>query len=142
MSQCASSTMLLVVLLPFSLATGLLHTLLSSNITKAVYPTSAVVGCCGLGFFDKSRNKAQQGAALGVSSSIGGLARIFTPVVGGYLFDQAGYPPPYPPFFSRKCRISLIFSRYWVPGALGAVIAFGMVLFCKTRQTYLLKEAA
>jgi len=101
MSLCTSSTLLLVVLLPFSLATGLLNTLVGSNITKAV-------------------NKDEQGAALGVSSSIGCITRILSPVVGGFIFEKIGY---------------------WAPGALGAFMAFSMVWYCNKRHMYLTKEA-
>eukprot|EP00026_Physarum_polycephalum_P009691 Phypoly_transcript_09824.p1 GENE.Phypoly_transcript_09824~~Phypoly_transcript_09824.p1 ORF type:complete len:430 (+),score=34.29 Phypoly_transcript_09824:110-1291(+) len=71
MSYCHTIPMLLVVLLPFSISTGLLNTLIGSNITKSVGPD-------------------QQGAALGVSSGIGCLTRILAPVTGSYLFEKLG----------------------------------------------------
>jgi len=62
---------LLVVLTPIALSGGLLNTLLSSTLTKAVQPQEV-------------------GGILGLSSSIESATRIFAPIIGGYLLQSFG----------------------------------------------------
>ncbi|GAB1471941.1 tetracycline resistance MFS efflux pump [Chloroflexota bacterium] len=62
---------LLVVLTPIALSGGLLNTLLSSSLTKAVQPQEV-------------------GGILGLSSSIESATRIFAPIIGGYLLQSFG----------------------------------------------------
>lgn len=62
---------LLVVLVPLSLAAGILNTVLNSQLSKAVPPE-------------------QVGGALGLSSALGSFARIVSPVAAGFLLQQLG----------------------------------------------------
>jgi DHA1 family tetracycline resistance protein-like MFS transporter len=67
----ASVPLLLIVLVPLALAGGVLGTLISSLITKAVNPDEI-------------------GGALGLSTSLESLARVLAPAAGGYLLGQLG----------------------------------------------------
>lgn len=58
---------LLVVLAPLALASGVLNVVVNSALTKSVYPEEV-------------------GGALGLAAAMGSLARVVSPVVGGFLF--------------------------------------------------------
>jgi len=62
---------LLIVLAPTSLSGGILNTLLSSTLTKAVAPQEV-------------------GGILGLSTSVESSTRIFAPIIGGALLQQLG----------------------------------------------------
>jgi DHA1 family tetracycline resistance protein-like MFS transporter len=62
---------LLVILTPTALAGGILNTLLSSTLTKAVEPQEV-------------------GGILGLSTSVESATRIFAPIIGGALLQQLG----------------------------------------------------
>lgn len=62
---------LLVVLTPTAIAGGILNTLLSSTLTKAVKPQEV-------------------GGILGLAASVESATRIFAPVIGGALLQQLG----------------------------------------------------
>jgi DHA1 family tetracycline resistance protein-like MFS transporter len=78
---------LLIVLAPTALAGGMLNTLLSSTLTRAVEPQEI-------------------GGILGLSASVESATRIIAPILGGALLQQVGA---------------------WAPGALGAVLMFGIL---------------
>jgi DHA1 family tetracycline resistance protein-like MFS transporter len=63
--------LLLIVLIPLSLATGVLNTVLSSALTKAVYPEEV-------------------GGTLGLATSAESLSRVIAPVVAGVLLGSVG----------------------------------------------------
>ena len=63
--------LLLVVLAPLALGGGVLNTVVSSLITKSVYPNEV-------------------GGALGLSSSLEALTRVLAPALGGVLIQQLG----------------------------------------------------
>ncbi len=62
---------LLVLLLPLSLSGGVLNTVLSSALTKSVYPEEI-------------------GGTLGLSASVESTTRVIAPSVGGFLLGQFG----------------------------------------------------
>ena len=62
---------LLVVLAPTAISGGILNTLLSSTLTKAVQPQEI-------------------GGILGLGSAIESATRIFAPIIGGYLLQSFG----------------------------------------------------
>ncbi|MFZ5858028.1 MAG: MFS transporter [Chloroflexota bacterium] len=62
---------LLIILTPTALSGGILNTLLSSTLTKAVSPQEV-------------------GGILGLSASVESATRIFAPVIGGALLQQVG----------------------------------------------------
>ncbi len=66
-----SVAMLLVVLTPLAAATGTLNTVLSSALSKAVYPEEV-------------------GGALGLAASLESLTRVVSPSAGGLLLQQVG----------------------------------------------------
>ena len=66
---------LLVVLAPLALASGTLRVSINSALTKSVYPEEV-------------------GGTLGLSASLGSLARVFSPTVGGFLLGQVGAAAP------------------------------------------------
>jgi DHA1 family tetracycline resistance protein-like MFS transporter len=66
-----SVSVLLIILAPVALAGGVLNTILSSALTKAVQPHEV-------------------GGILGLSSSIESLTRVIAPTLGGLLLDQLG----------------------------------------------------
>ena len=70
-----SVMVLLVILIPVSLAGGVLNTIISSALTKTVQPQEV-------------------GGILGLSSSIESLTRVIAPTLGGLLLDQLGYWSP------------------------------------------------
>eukprot|EP01112_Ceratiomyxa_fruticulosa_P005793 TRINITY_DN16638_c0_g1_i1.p1 TRINITY_DN16638_c0_g1~~TRINITY_DN16638_c0_g1_i1.p1 ORF type:complete len:453 (-),score=53.47 TRINITY_DN16638_c0_g1_i1:285-1520(-) len=70
-----STLALLVVLLPFSLAAGVLNTLIGSALTKQAPQGSA-------------------GTILGVSASIGCLTRVLAPISGAAFFEKFGFYSP------------------------------------------------
>ena len=63
--------LLLVILAPLALAGGVLNTVISSAITKSVYPEEI-------------------GGALGLSASLESLTRVLAPAMGGYLIERLG----------------------------------------------------
>jgi MFS transporter, DHA1 family, tetracycline resistance protein len=63
--------LLLVVLAPLALGGGVLNTVISSLITKSVYPNEV-------------------GGALGLSASLEALTRVVAPALGGLLIQQLG----------------------------------------------------
>jgi MFS family permease len=67
--------LLLVVLAPLALASGVLRVSINSALTKSVYPEEV-------------------GGILGMSASLESLARIVSPIVGGFLLDQLGTAAP------------------------------------------------
>jgi len=66
---------LLVVLAPLALASGTLRVSINSALTKSVYPEEV-------------------GGTLGLSASLGSLARVFSPAVGGFLLGRVGAAAP------------------------------------------------
>jgi DHA1 family tetracycline resistance protein-like MFS transporter len=67
----ANVPLLLVVLAPLALAGGVLNTVVTSAITKSVYPEEI-------------------GGALGFSASLESLTRVIAPAMGGYLIEMLG----------------------------------------------------
>jgi DHA1 family tetracycline resistance protein-like MFS transporter len=65
--------LLLVVLAPLALASGVLNTVVNSAITKSVY-------------------HEEVGGALGLSSSLDSLTRVIAPAMGGFLLERLGPP--------------------------------------------------
>jgi len=66
-----SVPVLLVVLAPLALSSGVLNTVVNSSITKSVY-------------------QEEVGGALGLSSSLDSLTRVIAPAMGGVLLEQLG----------------------------------------------------
>jgi len=66
---------LLVVLAPLALASGTLRVSINSALTKSVYPEEV-------------------GGTLGLSASLGSLARVVSPTVGGFLLGGVGAAAP------------------------------------------------
>ncbi len=66
-----SVPVLLVVLAPLALASGVLNTVINSAITKAVRPEEV-------------------GGALGLASALESLTRVISPVIGGYALEKLG----------------------------------------------------
>ena len=66
---------LLVVLAPLALASGVLRVAVNSALTRSVWPEEV-------------------GGTLGLSASLGSLARILSPTVGGFLVGRVGAPAP------------------------------------------------
>jgi DHA1 family tetracycline resistance protein-like MFS transporter len=62
---------LLIVLAPLSLASGILNTVISSLLSKVAH-------------------REETGGVLGIAASMGSLARVISPVAGGTLIDQLG----------------------------------------------------
>jgi DHA1 family tetracycline resistance protein-like MFS transporter len=67
--------LLLVVLAPLALASGVLRVSINSALTKSVYPEEV-------------------GGALGLSAALGSLARVISPVVGAFLLDNVSPAAP------------------------------------------------
>jgi DHA1 family tetracycline resistance protein-like MFS transporter len=65
--------LLLVVLAPLALSSGVLNTVVNSSITKSVY-------------------HEEVGGALGLSSSLESLTRVIAPAIGGFLLERLGPP--------------------------------------------------
>jgi DHA1 family tetracycline resistance protein-like MFS transporter len=63
--------LLLIILAPIALSAGILNTLLTSQLTKAVY-------------------KEDVGGTLGLANSMQTLAQIFTPGIGGFILSTLG----------------------------------------------------
>jgi DHA1 family tetracycline resistance protein-like MFS transporter len=68
-----SVRLLVVVLAPLALASGVLNTVTNSAITKSVYAEEV-------------------GGALGLSASLDSLTRVIAPAIGGLLLEQLGAP--------------------------------------------------
>jgi DHA1 family tetracycline resistance protein-like MFS transporter len=66
---------LLIVLVPLSLASGTLRVSINSALTKSVYPEEV-------------------GGILGLSASLGSLARVISPTMGGFLIDAVSTAAP------------------------------------------------
>jgi MFS transporter, DHA1 family, tetracycline resistance protein len=66
-----SIALLMVVLIPMALSTGVLNTVINSAITKAVEPQEI-------------------GGALGVAASLESLSRVVSPTLAGFLIGSAG----------------------------------------------------
>lgn len=66
-----SLTVLLLMLIPMSLGTGVMNTVINSAITKAVHPEEV-------------------GGTLGLSASLESLSRVIAPTLGGALLGQVG----------------------------------------------------
>jgi DHA1 family tetracycline resistance protein-like MFS transporter len=66
---------LLVVLVPLSLASGILQVALNSALTKSVYPEEV-------------------GGTLGLAASLAGLTRVIAPVLGGFLLGNVNTAAP------------------------------------------------
>ena len=64
-----------MVLAPLALASGTLRVSINSALTKSVYPEEV-------------------GGTLGLSASLGSLARVFSPTVGGFLLGRVGAAAP------------------------------------------------
>lgn len=67
--------MVLIILAPLSAAGGTLNTVLSSALTKSVYPEEI-------------------GGTLGLAASVESLTRVLAPSAGGFLFEWLGYWAP------------------------------------------------
>ncbi len=67
--------LLLVVLVPLSLASGVLRVAVNSALTKSVWPEEV-------------------GGTLGLSASLGSLSRVVSPTVGGFLLGRIGAAAP------------------------------------------------
>lgn len=87
-----SVPVLLVILAPVALAGGVLNTILSSALTKAVQPHEI-------------------GGILGLSSSIESLTRVIAPTLGGLLLDQLG---PWSPGVFSAIVLTGLFFYVWV----------------------------
>ena len=70
-----SLRVLLVVLIPLSVASGVLQVALNSALTKSVYPEEV-------------------GGTLGLAASLGGLTRVIAPILGGFLLDNVNTAAP------------------------------------------------
>lgn len=70
-----SLPVLLVVLAPLALASGVLRVAVSSALTKSVYPEEV-------------------GGTLGLAASLNSLARVVSPTVGGFLLGSVGAAAP------------------------------------------------
>ncbi|MBU0495098.1 MAG: MFS transporter [Chloroflexi bacterium] len=80
---------LLIVLVPLALASGVLNVVINSSLTKSVYPEEV-------------------GGILGLSAALGSVARVISPVVGGFLLGQVSPA---------------------APGILGAVLMAWLIVF-------------
>jgi MFS transporter, DHA1 family, tetracycline resistance protein len=66
-----SLPVLLIVLIPMSVGTGVMNTVVNSALTKSVYPEEI-------------------GGTLGLSAALESLSRVIAPTVGGFLLGQIG----------------------------------------------------
>jgi len=87
-----SVLVLLVILTPTALSGGILNTLLSSTLTKAVAPQEV-------------------GGILGLSASVESATRIFAPVIGGALLQQVG---PWAPGVFGALVMACVFTYVYV----------------------------
>ena len=88
--------LLLVILAPVALSGGVLNVVSNSALTKSVYPEEI-------------------GGTLGLSAALGSLARIVTPILGGFLIDAIGPG---------------------APGVLGALVMAWLIAFVWRRILY------
>jgi DHA1 family tetracycline resistance protein-like MFS transporter len=86
-----SLLVLLIVLIPLSLATGILNTVLSSALTKAVHPEEV-------------------GGTLGLSTSLDSLTRVLAPSLGGVLLQRLG---PWAPGLFGAILMAWLVSFVW-----------------------------
>lgn len=70
-----SLVVLLVVLIPLALASGVLRVAINTALTRSVWPEEV-------------------GGTLGLSASLNSLARVVSPTVGGFLLGQVGPAAP------------------------------------------------
>lgn len=91
-----SPGLLLVVLAPLALASGVLRVAVNTALTRSVWPEEV-------------------GGALGLSASLGGLARVVSPTVGGFLLGQVGA---------------------FAPGVLGALLMAWLVYYTWKRVLF------
>lgn len=91
-AMAPSVAALLVVLTPTAISGGILNTLLSSTLTKAVDPQEV-------------------GGILGLAASVESATRIFAPVIGGALLQELGTSAP--GIFSAVLMIG-VFFYVWV----------------------------
>jgi DHA1 family tetracycline resistance protein-like MFS transporter len=85
--------LLLVVLVPIALASGVLNTVINSAITKSIYPEEV-------------------GGALGVATSIESLTRVIGPAAGGLLLGALGtWAPGIVGFLIMVWLISFVWRR-------------------------------
>jgi DHA1 family tetracycline resistance protein-like MFS transporter len=87
-----SVPVLLVILAPVALAGGVLNTIISSALTKAVQPHEI-------------------GGILGLSASIESLTRVIAPTLGGLLLDNLG---PWSPGVFSAIVLAGLFIYVWV----------------------------
>ncbi|MGQ9841697.1 MAG: MFS transporter [Anaerolineae bacterium] len=87
-----SLPVLLVVLIPLSLGTGIMNTVINSALTKAVYPEEV-------------------GGTLGLSASLESLSRVIAPTLGGVLLGRVGAWAP--GILSALLMAWLISFIYW-----------------------------
>ena len=66
-----SLAVLLIVLIPLSIGTGVMNTVISSALSKSVYPEEV-------------------GGTLGLSASLESFSRVIAPTLGGLLLGQVG----------------------------------------------------
>ncbi len=67
---------------------------------------------------------ADQGSTLGVSQSLGSLARIVGPLWGGFVFDRFGHAAPFisaAVLMSIACVLSLVAFRGYTPTGRAAL---------------------
>jgi DHA1 family tetracycline resistance protein-like MFS transporter len=91
-----SLAVLLALILPLSGSGGLIGVVSNSALTKSVLPEEV-------------------GGTLGLAAALGSLARVVSPVLGGFLMDAAGA---------------------WAPGAAAAAIMAGVALFTWRRVLF------
>ncbi len=71
----SSLEVLLVVLVPLALASGVLRVAINTALTRSVWPEEV-------------------GGTLGLSAALGSLTRVVAPTVGGFLLGRVGAPAP------------------------------------------------
>ncbi|MGQ9493505.1 MAG: hypothetical protein ACUVR2_07050, partial [Anaerolineae bacterium] len=81
---------------PLALASGVLRVAVNTALTKSVWPEEV-------------------GGTLGLSASLGGLARVVSPTVGGFLLGQVGV---------------------FAPGVLGALLMAWLVYYIWRRVLF------
>ena len=94
---------LLVVLAPLALASGVLNTVINSAITKAVQPEEV-------------------GGALGLASALECLTRVISPIIGGYTLEKLGNWSPGVIAAAVLAWLAIYFSRVLMvrPATTGA----------------------
>lgn len=91
-----SLPVLLVVLIPLSVGTGIMNTVINSALTKAVYPEEV-------------------GGTLGLSASLESFSRVIAPSLGGVLLGQVGaWAPGILSAILMGWLVSFIYRRMFV----------------------------